>query len=62
MTRHHSWRDVLLVTLLYLSPSLVVLGLTVSVPGTLVLLGCLLAALLRRAPTDRWIDAAEARV
>lgn len=54
----HSWRDVLLVSLLYLSPSIVMVLLSVSVPGTLVFLGALLAALVRRAPTERWFGAA----
>lgn len=54
MSQRHSLGDVLLVTLAFMSPSILAFMLVWSVPGTLILVGSGLAALLRRAPTERW--------
>lgn len=51
----HRAEDVLLVSLLCCSPSILAVLLTVSVPGTLVVLGAGGAAFLRHSPTERWL-------
>jgi hypothetical protein len=54
MGQYHSLEDVLLVSFLYMLPSILAFMLVWSVPMTVVVVVTVLAALVRRAPTERW--------
>ncbi len=59
MHPHHSLGDVLVASLVCLAPSILLVALSLSTLGTLVALGAGGAALLRRAPTERWFESSE---
>ncbi len=61
MRRHHSFGDVLVASLVCLTPSILLVALSLSTLWTLVILGAGAAAFVRGAPTERWFSPGGAR-